>query len=657
MDAPARAGSGSEVQRPFLLPAQTGEVSEALEDFARYSKRADWNRAFKSLQKVLDANPAGLVAGSDGFLLSMRARLMQLLAELPADGREAYRLFYDAEAKKLFEEATAAGVPPKTEEEKLAKLASSYFAATVGDAAADRLGELYFEKGEMGQAIDCWQAVLRYRPDSALDRAGLLTKTAIALARSGRWSEFRGVERVLRERHAGATLTLGGAETDAGATLAELAAAAPPAAQADPAATPDIEFPAAAAPLWQFRYFSEANAKAIATAGTDWGARSSVSLMVPPAVLDEKRVYVNLLGHHFALERASGKLLWRSAKFHDIGTRIQQQRYYVFPEQYGIATAEGRVFCVSRKPQEVGQHGTPFRLYCLNAEDGKQLWGSESVAELRDWSFCGTPLVSDRLYVCAYKPQKASELYALAIQPDTGKPTWTVMIGTHQADQSQMYNQRTAQPALALGEGRIYIDTHNGALVELNADTGNLDWGFLYDSEMVTQQNVWYGGQPATMDTAGAPILAGSRLVFKGMRSTRLYQIELDGPKLGWERPVSKREMLAGLDGERIYLSGDEVTSITRDGDRRLAWSLPVPFATGLIRPVTTHTRVYQFTPRGVYELDKSTGDVLQIFRGADLDLGSQGGALFIAADSFLTVSNVAITAYPVQRPRAAASR
>ena len=70
--------------------------------------------------------------------------------------------------------------------------------------------------------------------------------------------------------------------------------------------------------------------------------------------------------------------------------------------------------------------------------------------------------------------------------------------------------------------------------------------------------------------------------------------------------------------------------------------------ATGWVRPIMTADRVYQFTPRGIYALDKQNGDVVQLFRGADMD--SLGGRLVVTPHALLAVSNLAITAYPLQK-------
>lgn len=62
------------------------------------------------------------------------------MTSLPPEGQAAYRLFYDAEARKLLDEAEG-----PAELKNLEHIYSAYFATAVGDNAADRLGDLYYE--------------------------------------------------------------------------------------------------------------------------------------------------------------------------------------------------------------------------------------------------------------------------------------------------------------------------------------------------------------------------------------------------------------------------------------------------------------------------------------------------------------------------------
>lgn len=105
--------------------------------------------------------------------------------------------------------------------------------------------------------------------------------------------------------------------------------------------------------------------------------------------------------------------------------------------------------------------------------------------------------------------------------------------------------------------------------------------------------------------------------------------------------------MLIGSDDRNIYMGGDELTAYDRES-RRLLWSCRVPLGTDWARPVITQSRIFQFTPRGVFEVDKEKGKVVRMFRGSDLD--SVGGVIRLAPHIMLTISNLGITAYQTER-------
>src|SRR4029079_12684912 len=90
VDISATETENKDVNRAFILPAQPPEVTEAIEDFARYRKKETWEKAFKALDKVAAAAPKGLVARPDGILVPSRLLVKQALAELPPAGKNAY---------------------------------------------------------------------------------------------------------------------------------------------------------------------------------------------------------------------------------------------------------------------------------------------------------------------------------------------------------------------------------------------------------------------------------------------------------------------------------------------------------------------------------------------------------------------------------------
>ena len=137
------AGSANvnDLNQPFLLSTVGTDVTEAISDYRRYCQRQQWEKAFKELEKVGSAKPGGLVPDKDGVMVPPSVMLSRLLAELPDEGKTAFRLFHDADAKSLLDQAQG-----KDEEANLTKVATEYLFTSSGDAAANRLGDLLFER-------------------------------------------------------------------------------------------------------------------------------------------------------------------------------------------------------------------------------------------------------------------------------------------------------------------------------------------------------------------------------------------------------------------------------------------------------------------------------------------------------------------------------
>ena len=127
--------SNDQPSRPLQMPAASGEVKEAFDDFERFNRRGAWERATKALYAIPDAQATRFVDGTDGFIIPVARKRRAVLAGLPPEGLAAYRLFYDADAKKLLDQAEG-----PTEQATLEKLFSAYFLTTVGDNAGGSPG-------------------------------------------------------------------------------------------------------------------------------------------------------------------------------------------------------------------------------------------------------------------------------------------------------------------------------------------------------------------------------------------------------------------------------------------------------------------------------------------------------------------------------------
>ncbi len=620
----------------FTLPTQTAGVKESLEEFQRFAEHEQWEKAFKSLDAIAGKASAGFVDRGDGVLVPSGLLVRGLMAALPASGKSAYRLFYDSQAAALWDKAV-----DSAEANNLASIVSNHLISSVGDRAADRLGDLHFEQGDMDQAVAAWRSLVDYCPESKLPQAQTLSKIATALARAGRWNEFREIDQMVREKFAAENVQVGGRGMPAGEYLASLAATAESSPSASAQDLPDdFELPAETGESWQFRFQRKVDP---ATANQPFAlqdvfGRSVANNFEVPTAVDDARAYVNLFGVQMAFDLETGKLLWRSGKLHQL--QFQQARQGAAPERYSLMVHNGQTWSVERDAAQANQNG-PFALVVREAATGKEVFTTRR--SLSTWSILGKPYpLGDMVYVGASRTNQGRELAVLMLNAKDGKMLKTVTVGNYAVDQSQLYSDRISSPSFLFHRDRLYIDTHGGALVAMQPQTGQLDWGLLYDSPTPNAGH-YYDYQPPRYSVSG-PLRAGGLLFTKGMRASRLLGVQTEGPALAWNRPVGTGAVIVAADDERIYLGGDELAAYSLK-TQELLWVSRLPQSADWSTPLVTKNRVYRFTSRGVCEVDKTTGDVLQIFRGIDRD--GLGGALFFTPRAMVTVSNVAITAYP----------
>jgi outer membrane protein assembly factor BamB len=209
-------------------------------------------------------------------------------------------------------------------------------------------------------------------------------------------------------------------------------------------------------------------------------------------------------------------------------------------------------------------------------------------------------------------------------------------------------NERSFQPSMLWHGGHLYVDTHSGSLVQIDAASGQVEWGLNYLSEVTQQHRFWgWWGMQMNQDhfTVGPPQMVNGILYLKGMRSRKLYAVDPQRPRVVSFRSVPIGANLIGIDDTRFYLGGDDISAFDL-ATRKIIWSVKINLGTSWAQAMMTPARLYHFSSRGIYEIDKANGNVVRVFRGADLE--SLGGNLIITPKALLAVSNLAVTAYPL---------
>jgi outer membrane protein assembly factor BamB len=671
-------------QMGFSVHKEKPAVMEAVEDFERFREKEAWEKAFAALGKAFDQSAGGLVPDKDGFMVDVSGKLRDELLSLPARGREAYRLFSDPTSARLLHEATdgdadASGGKASQPHDSVASLeviVDRYFLTSSGDRAADRLGDALFESGDFARAERCWRMVLESFPGSSLPAALLQAKRATAMARGGQWAAFNELRAAALERFAGQTVHLGGRDVALSDYLQELGRDATVPAATQPAgiqpstlsgAAQLAQTPADDTPVWQVPLMDDQGKKQITDALTNIGWQMMVGQItgqIPPTAVDGRRLYVNWFGACFAVDLATGKMLWRTNSFAGVAQTLAQMPMQGMSTDFSgaaVMAAGDRVLFarrdLSRSPQnpQNPQDAQNARTYllCLNAESGKTIWSTEKgPGPLSGWSFVGKPLASDdgAFYICGRSGEN-QELSLAHVALANGELLSTVPLGTPAAGVDFRGSALSPVPVLLMHESGIYVLTNNGVLLAVDPKASRVQWAFTYPTEVSASPQVFFYNQVVPDNkAAGAMLASGTTLYFKEFGGDMIYALDLTGPSLKWKRPCDSSVTIAAGDEGNLYLCGTEADCIDAES-RAMKWSDKISVACSGIRPLVAGRHVYVFGQRGMHDV-QSDGGTGPIFRG--YDRSGDGGALWQTDDRLITVSSAAVTAYPLkhgQRP------
>ena len=647
--------SNDDPARPLQMPPASTETREALDDFDRFQRRGAWERALKSLYTIPDDQARRFVDDEKGFIIPVDRRRRAILSALPAAGQAACRLFHDADAKKLLDEADG-----PEELKKLERVYSEFFITTVGDNAADRLGDLYFEQGRFDRAADCWLDVLRERPDTDLAPAMLAVKAALALDRVGRRSELEQLRGEIAEKFRDEPVTIGGRSGPAAEVLAKLLGEITIGAESSGAnaTAPGPNVSREIEPAWQLRIADSIEAGMQPIERNQWRS-NTLSVAVPAVTIDGGKLYVNYMSHVLALDLEDGKLLWRTGSFHNIELiAMQPVGQMLDPSRFAVVASGEHVWALSRDVKDQNMMA-PFQLIGYRAGNGEVIWKSSDSADYANFELVGVPVLAEgKLFLTAKTGrnqqmmggQRQPQQFALAIRPYDGKILWKTEIGAFRQGERFYYyaymRDDAPQPRLVYRSGAVFVDTNVGILGRLDGETGTLDWGFGYKTEPFSANSFmfYYYNQPEPGVGPSAPISIGPAILVKGIQSDRLTAIDPDRMQVLWDRPIAKKSRLLGIVGDALILGGAELSAIDLK-TRSMLWSTRLPGGSLDSRVLVRPDGIWQLTPRGIFEVDPTSGEVRRIFRGKDL--GSAGGDLVLTDRWLLSISNRTISAYP----------
>ncbi len=667
---PARGAGTSGDDQPlptlFAIPKLDSKTTDKLDDLDRYIDKKDWELAIRAINSI-EADAKGMAPAPDkdkqnGFFFPVAARLKISMLRLPPEGRDAYRLFNDATAKTLWERVQVAKSPsfptPADELPTLRKIVEQYFLTSIGDLAADRLADACFEQGDFTAAEQLWRGIATDFPNTALSLPKIQVKRCLALSHlEGREEQLATLVNSIKMQYAGQRISIAGEDVDAGdfaAALLQSPASQPaPTVEASSAPAPAISLPQSDDPAWQIHVTRPDAIQQMENQISNMGYGVDVHFLgcTPTAAVDGKHLYVNWLGIVYAADLDTGKMLWRTSKFTDVIPQGQMfKQCGINPDDYAISTYAGKVYALHVDPSKLQRGQATLGLDCLDGQTGKILWSDKGIG-----SVLAGPVI-DR-GVGYFLSIVDDEMQLVAVEPNTGKKQWQIDLGKPQGTMNPWGGKNMyATPTLIAANGMIYVATNNGVLTTVDPISHRIDWEYQHVTRPGEGERIFYGGEQTSrlFQTPVSLCVHDDALYLKDEASHMLYALDPQEPELKWRRLVSPEEMIAGVTDHTLYLIGQDVSAIDLN-TRQLLWDTKIPVSTGLIQPLVTPDHLFVASQRGIYDIDPANGEVRRIFRGADRN--SSGGRLLLAGGKLISVTDAAVTAYPLAGASVAAGQ
>lgn len=271
------------------------------------------------------------------------------------------------------------------------------------------------------------------------------------------------------------------------------------------------------------------------TGETLWEYRTKISVHGSIAVADGVVYAQDLRSTLYALDSASGRLLWQRSPEGSQDPAVNQRTY----GYYGVTTADGKVFWTHQDRLGSGSRGS---ISALDPKTGKTLWESPMTGSTMS---DGTPVVAGgRVYV---GNQTADRM--LAYDVSTGEQLWQ--------SANTLGGWQDGVPTVA--DGRVFIGANN-ALVARDAQTGQDLW---------TYRSPGVSNIPGNATPASAAVVGGT--VYMGFPDGNVTALDAQTGSPLWTRQLPGRLDFGGVhsspavSGDTVYVGSNNGSAYALD--------------------------------------------------------------------------------------------
>jgi outer membrane protein assembly factor BamB len=230
-------------------------------------------------------------------------------------------------------------------------------------------------------------------------------------------------------------------------------------------------------------------------------------------------------GYAVALDASSGNKLWEKS----LGA----------PTRASPTIADGRVYAVTIEG----------RLFCLNVEDGAEIWSYRGIPQQASMLNNVSPAVDGATVVVDFPSGDV-----MAFRADTGDPLWSDQLGQSAASSSVAGLNDPSRPAIA--DGVVYAVGHGGRMIATSVETGERLWS----ASIAGIETPWVAGEAVYVVDISGKLVALNRSTGEIRWATKLPGGGAwSGPVLAGGRlwVASSQGKLAGVDAATGNVSAD----------------------------------------------------------------------------------------------------
>ncbi|MFW6161601.1 MAG: PQQ-binding-like beta-propeller repeat protein [Planctomycetota bacterium] len=561
------------------LPPPSPRATELLAVGDAAAEAGRWADAVAAYVELLEAGPDAVCAvGADRVVGARHLGRLRLM-DLGPKGRKACREALDAEAAPRFAELRA-----RRDVDTLRDFARLHGPSSYGAAAWDVVGDLAWERGLTGQALDAYRRAAAWGAEDR-EKGRRLSKVALCLARLGRGSEAERALRSARE-HSQDPLGAGGQRLD-GDRLERIASLAAPRVTEGPGQR-----------LWR---------RALrARRSSQWPWTPVLPALGHGLVLVHGGEGVT------ARDEFTGETVWRYDP--PVDRRVGMRQVYGTGAGGPMTVTVGESWVYASFVQPTDQPHplhTRRRIHALAPAAGRPVYvlGEPSATEplLGRMCFCAPPAEREGVvYALGFADTGSTDFYLWAFDAATGRPCWRRYLFSGPAPKTLYLGPGHSSP-LTVADGAVYVLSNSGGVASVHAFDGTLRWARRYERTA----GFWRtdGGEPIASwpGWRNAPRVLGETVVVVPCDAESVLGLDAETGAVRWRRPREGHAFVHGAGRGLIVLAGKKVEAVNvATGKTSWERGLQDPGTVGI--GAIAGGKVVCPTQSGVLTLDLATG-------------------------------------------------